>query len=114
MFNRLIDQIKNKFLVEENPNLKEDTATVSEFEDQAKEIGLISDLLDHEGGKILIKSIVDDIVQMVKSLTETEIGDTKRDSLVSDLKAKMDFYNKLSTKDSLEALRETLEEYLED
>lgn len=85
----------------------EDKQTVDEQEARARDLEEIRSLLDSNAGKTLKNWLRNDISATIDKLIET-----REDYLISDLKAKKDLYNKLITKDELNAIDSWLEDIL--
>ena len=110
----LLEKVREKYLTSNNPELEKDTLELFEMENEIRELEAIRDMIEkHQGGKAIKKWAIDNIIITMNGLANTDVGDKKRDTLIADLKANLKIFNKLNTKDNLEAFRARLEEYLE-
>lgn len=102
MLQNLLSKAKELFTSEE------DQKRLAVTEQHAQDIEAIKDLANSDGGKLLLKDLVNDFFSTLKNLIET-----REDKYISDLKSIMDMINKLSVNQELEAIRSYLERSIE-
>ncbi len=109
----MISKVKEKFLTNDNPDIEDDTHTFEEQERRIDDLEQVKEILDSSGGKVIKRWLTDEIDAKMRQLLATKIGDSERDSLISDLKSHVDLFNKLKVDDELDGIREYLNSLLD-